>query len=30
VLRSEERTFGSRTRVRDIVSDLGIGVFERL
>ncbi|HTP20175.1 MAG TPA: malto-oligosyltrehalose synthase [Solirubrobacteraceae bacterium] len=30
VLRSEERTFGSRTRVRDIVGDLGIGVFERL
>jgi (1->4)-alpha-D-glucan 1-alpha-D-glucosylmutase len=30
VLRGEERWFGSRTRVRDIVSELGIGVFERL
>jgi (1->4)-alpha-D-glucan 1-alpha-D-glucosylmutase len=30
VLRGEERSFGSRTRVRDIVSELGIGVFERL
>ena len=30
VLRGEERSFGSRTRLRDIVSELGIGVFERL
>jgi (1->4)-alpha-D-glucan 1-alpha-D-glucosylmutase len=30
VLRGEERSFGSRTRVRDIVGELGIGVFERL
>ncbi|MGH2883711.1 MAG: malto-oligosyltrehalose synthase [Solirubrobacteraceae bacterium] len=29
VLRGEERSFGSRTRLRDIVSELGIGVFER-
>jgi (1->4)-alpha-D-glucan 1-alpha-D-glucosylmutase len=30
VLRGEERSFGSRTRVRDIMSELGIAVFERL
>jgi (1->4)-alpha-D-glucan 1-alpha-D-glucosylmutase len=30
VLRSEERSFGSRTRAQDIVSELGIAVFERL
>ena len=30
VLRGEERSFGSRTRVQDIVSELGIAVFERL
>jgi (1->4)-alpha-D-glucan 1-alpha-D-glucosylmutase len=30
VLRGEERTFGSWTRVQDIVSELGIAVFERL
>ena len=30
VLRGEERSFGSRTRVQDIMSELGIAVFERL
>jgi len=30
VLRGEERSFGSRTPAQDIVSDLGIAVFERL
>ena len=30
VLRGEERSFGSRTRVQDIVGELGIAVFERL
>jgi len=30
VLRGEERSFGSRTRAQDIVSELGIAVFERL
>jgi (1->4)-alpha-D-glucan 1-alpha-D-glucosylmutase len=30
VLRGEERSFGSRTRVQDIVGDLGIAVFERV
>ncbi|HUA70199.1 MAG TPA: malto-oligosyltrehalose synthase [Solirubrobacteraceae bacterium] len=30
VLRSEERSFGSRTPVQDVVGELGIAVFERL
>jgi len=30
VLRGDERSFGSRTRVQDIVGELGIAVFERL
>ena len=30
VLHGEERSFGSRTEVQDIVSELGIAVFERL
>ncbi|MFZ0971738.1 MAG: malto-oligosyltrehalose synthase [Solirubrobacteraceae bacterium] len=30
VLRGDERSFGSRTPAQDIVSDLGIAVFERL
>jgi hypothetical protein len=30
VLRSEERSFDSRTPVQDVVGELGIAVFERL
>jgi (1->4)-alpha-D-glucan 1-alpha-D-glucosylmutase len=30
VLRGEEHSFGSRTRMEDVVSELGIAVFERL
>jgi hypothetical protein len=30
VLRDEGRSFGYRTRVQDIVDELGIAVFERL